>query len=157
PGRSGRPGRSRSGRPRFLPGDDEGPEPPRFRAWIDAVLTGFEPAASTLTGWRALLTAPQDHSRASPGEPASGTNTLPGFSSGSRRRSSAVPAHPALVPHRSVGRVDGPVLTEHQEAVEGPGEPAVVRDGEHRPLEPVQGRLQRLGRLHVEVVGRLVE
>ncbi len=25
-----------------------------------AVLTGFEPAASTLTGWRALLTAPQD-------------------------------------------------------------------------------------------------
>src|SRR5690606_25301505 len=26
----------------------------------DAVLTGFEPAASTLTGWRALQTAPQD-------------------------------------------------------------------------------------------------
>ena len=26
-----------------------------------AVLTGFEPAASTLTGWRALQTAPQDH------------------------------------------------------------------------------------------------
>ncbi|CAG6394773.1 hypothetical protein SCOCK_30006 [Actinacidiphila cocklensis] len=25
-----------------------------------AVLTGFEPAASTLTGWRALQTAPQD-------------------------------------------------------------------------------------------------
>src|SRR6267154_2199997 len=26
-----------------------------------AVLTGFEPAASTLTGWRALLAALQDH------------------------------------------------------------------------------------------------
>src|SRR2546425_6886092 len=26
----------------------------------EAVLTGFEPAASTLTGWRALQTAPQD-------------------------------------------------------------------------------------------------
>src|SRR5699024_4332545 len=31
---------------------DTGPSP--------AVLTGFEPAASTLTGWRALQTAPQD-------------------------------------------------------------------------------------------------
>ncbi len=27
---------------------------------LQAVLTGFEPAASTLTGWRALQTAPQD-------------------------------------------------------------------------------------------------
>ena len=30
------------------------------RERIAAVLTGFEPAASTLTGWRALQTAPQD-------------------------------------------------------------------------------------------------
>src|SRR5262249_44063682 len=33
-----------------------GTEPHHHRA----VLTGFEPAASTLTGWRALQTAPQD-------------------------------------------------------------------------------------------------
>ena len=28
---------------------------------VRAVLTGFEPATSTLTGWRALLAALQDH------------------------------------------------------------------------------------------------
>ncbi len=40
-------------------GTRESPDPrdPGFRT---AVLTGFEPAASTLTGWRALQTAPQD-------------------------------------------------------------------------------------------------
>ena len=40
--------------PTELPGRGPAREPP------NAVLTGFEPAASTLTGWRALQTAPQD-------------------------------------------------------------------------------------------------
>jgi hypothetical protein len=35
-----------------------------------AVLTGFEPATSTLTGWRALQAALQDHLHCSPTWPA---------------------------------------------------------------------------------------
>ncbi len=35
---------------------------------LQAVLTGFEPAASTLTGWRALQTAPQDQAIAAVSE-----------------------------------------------------------------------------------------
>src|SRR5258708_12883644 len=37
-----------------------GPDGPRRRPAL-AVLTGFEPATSTLTGWRALPAALQDH------------------------------------------------------------------------------------------------
>src|SRR5258708_39014853 len=37
-----------------------GPDGPRRRPAL-AVLTGFEPATSTLTGWRALRAALQDH------------------------------------------------------------------------------------------------
>src|SRR5260221_10286356 len=35
--------------------------PRRVAPLTGAVLTGFEPATSTLTGWRALLAALQDH------------------------------------------------------------------------------------------------
>ena len=38
-----------------------------------------------------------------------------------------------------------------------PGEPAVVGHREHRAVEGLQRLLQRLGRQHVEVVGRLVQ
>src|SRR6266513_2396343 len=43
---------------------------PRPAALARAVLTGFEPATSTLTGWRALQAALQDHTCCSPPGPA---------------------------------------------------------------------------------------
>src|SRR5579859_4003125 len=49
--------------PTELP-DRAGDLRPRYRA----VLTGFEPATSTLTGWRALLAALQDHACPPTGE-----------------------------------------------------------------------------------------
>ena len=51
---------------------------------------------------------------------------------------------------RAVGAV-------HQEPVEAAGEPAVVGDGEDGALERLEAVLERLGGLHVEVVGGLVE
>ena len=57
----------------------------------------------------------------------------------------------------SVGLVDRAVRAVDQEPVEAAGEPAVVGHREHRALEGLEPLLQRLGRLHVEVVGRLVE
>ena len=42
---------------------------------IPAVLTGFEPATSTLTGWRALQAALQDHRSAQP-SPARAPNGI---------------------------------------------------------------------------------
>ena len=68
-----------------------------------------------------------------------------------------VPADPALVPDRLVGLVDPAVGAEDEEAVEAAGEPAVVGDREDGALEGVEAVLERLGRLQVEVVGRLVE
>ena len=68
-----------------------------------------------------------------------------------------VALHPPLVPHRTVGLVDRAVRAVHQEPVEAAGEPAVVGHRDHGAVEGLQALLQRLGRLHVEVVGRLVE
>ncbi len=56
-GGRGEEGRGRTGKGRRTA---NGPSPLGTRAVARAVLTGFEPAASTLTGWRALQTAPQD-------------------------------------------------------------------------------------------------
>ena len=50
-----------------------------------------------------------------------------------------------------------PSGAEHEEPIERPREPAVVRDGEHGALEAVQRLLERFGRDEVEVVGRLVQ
>src|SRR5690606_40938599 len=52
---------------------------------------------------------------------------------------------------------DPAVAAEDQEPVEGAGEPAVVGDGQDRALERLQALLERLRRLQVEVVRRLVE
>src|SRR5690606_19318779 len=52
---------------------------------------------------------------------------------------------------------DGPVRPHLEEAVEGPGEPAVMGDCDHRPLEGGERRLQRLGRVQVEVIGRFIQ
>ena len=72
-------------------------------------------------------------------------------------RRSAGPPHPAGVPHR-LGRLDDlAVGAEHEEPVEPAREPAVVGHREHRALERGEPGLQRLGRVQVEVVGRLVE
>src|SRR5690606_8155905 len=57
------PGPARPGAPvgECGAGNAEGPRSLAGAGLLDdAVLTGFEPAASTLTGWRALQTAPQD-------------------------------------------------------------------------------------------------
>ena len=62
-----------------------------------------------------------------------------------------------FVPDRLIRLVHRTVRTEDQKAVEASGEPAVVGDRDHGALEGVQARLQCLGRLQVEVVGRLVE
>src|SRR4051794_28693155 len=65
--------------------------------------------------------------------------------------------HPRLVEDGLGGLVDPAVGAEDHEPVEGPGEPAVVGDGENGALERGERLLQGLGREDVEVVGRLVE
>ncbi len=51
---------------------------------------------------------------------------------------------PLLVPDRLIGLVHRAVGPEDEEPVERAGEPAVVRDGEHGPLEPRESRLRAL-------------
>ncbi len=67
------------------------------------------------------------------------------------------PGHPALVPDRDVALDDPAVGREDEEPVQPSREPPVVRHGEHRALERLERVLQRLRRVQVEVVGRLVE
>ncbi len=62
-----------------------------------------------------------------------------------------------LVPGRLGGLADVAVRREDQEPLEGPGEPAVVGNREHRALVGIQALLQRLGARQVKVVRRLVE
>ena len=69
----------------------------------------------------------------------------------------ASPLDPALVPHRTVGLVDLAVGAVDEEPVEPAREPAVVGHREHGSLERLEPLLERLGGLHVQVVGRLVE
>src|SRR6516164_6322563 len=64
---------------------------------------------------------------------------------------------PCLVPYRLGGLADLAVGAEDQEPVEGAREPAIVGDREDRALVGLKAGLQRLGRLQVQVVGRLVE
>src|SRR4029078_2261207 len=59
-----------------------------------------------------------------------------------------------LVEHRLAGLVDPPRRAEDEEPGDRTGEPAVVRDGENGALERLECLLQRLGRQHVQVVGR---
>ncbi len=62
-----------------------------------------------------------------------------------------------FVPDRLLGLVDRTIGAEHQEPVEAAREPAVVGDRDYRALERLKPLLQRLGRLDVEVVRRLVQ
>ena len=48
-------------------------------------------------------------------------------------------------------------MKDHQEAVHAAQEGTVVRHGDDRALETLQCPLERLRRIDVEVVGRLVE
>jgi hypothetical protein len=72
-------------------------------------------------------------------------------------RTSPSTVHATFVPYRFSRLVDPAVFAEDQVPVEAAGEPAVVSDGENRALERLQTRLEGLGRLDVEIVGRLVE
>ena len=65
--------------------------------------------------------------------------------------------YPLFVPHGLWGFVDAAVGTEHHEPVEGAGEPAVVRHRQDGAFEVVDGPLERLRRVQVQVVRRLVE
>ena len=76
---------------------------------------------------------------------------------GARRAGLTGARDPSLVPHRPGRLAHAAVRAEHEEAVERPREPPVVRHGEHRALETRERVLERLGRDEVEVVGRLVE
>src|SRR6478752_2349340 len=62
-----------------------------------------------------------------------------------------------FIPDRFGRFIDLAVRAEDQEAVEGPGEPAVVSDGQDLSLEVVDGPFQCLGRVQVQVVRGLVE
>src|ERR1700756_3465733 len=70
---------------------------------------------------------------------------------------SAGAADPGFIPDRLQRLADHAVRAEDEEAVEGPREPAVVSDREDGPLVALKPVLERLGRLQVEVVRRLVE
>ena len=67
------------------------------------------------------------------------------------------PNHPLLVPDRGLGFIDLAVGTEHQEAVEAAGEPAVVGDGENGSFERFDGLFQGFGGVQVQVVSGLIE
>ena len=102
---------------------------PKMWGLPTAVLTGFEPAASTLTGWRALQTAPQDLA----GE------HRPFPRRAARQDSTPVPAHRAnslcaTGRSRAAGRERGPrSLTE-------PPRPPPSRCVCRRPGTPYRGR-----------------
>jgi hypothetical protein len=49
------------------------------------------------------------------------------------------------------------ILGDDEKAIEAPGKPPVVRDSDHGVLEPVEAVLEGLCRVHVQVIGRLVE
>src|SRR6266511_3891882 len=68
----------------------------------------------------------------------------------------AIGEESADIPDRLCGLDHLSVTTEMQEPVKGPGEPPVVGDRQHGPLERRQPLLQRFGAGHVEVVRRLV-
>src|SRR5919112_4015202 len=61
----------------------------------------------------------------------------------------------SFVPHRLGRLVNAAVGAEDQKPVEAASEPAVMSDGHYRSVEEVESMLERLGRLDVEVVGRL--
>ncbi len=62
----------------------------------------------------------------------------------------------AVVVKVAVDLCDGPVLDDPELALRLPDEPLVVRDEDHAALELVHRLRQRLDRLHVKVVRRLV-
>lgn len=70
---------------------------------------------------------------------------------------SALAGHPRFVPHRLVAGHDAAVGSEDQETIHAPGEPPVMCHGQDRAFEGRKRILQRLRRMQVKVVCRLVE
>src|SRR5688500_6421680 len=120
----------------------------RRRTDPPAPISGTRVAARAPPNWTDTIPPSTSSGAGTTSDPRDTTATLGG---------SAGTAYAALVPHGAVGLVDRPVGAVDQEAVEAAREPAVVGDREHGALEPREALFQRLRRLHVQVVGRLVE
>src|ERR1019366_235195 len=70
---------------------------------------------------------------------------------------SPLPVHARLVPDRSGCLVHTAIGPEYHEPVKRPGEPAIVRHGQHRARVGLQALLQCLGAGQVEFVGGLIQ
>jgi len=62
-----------------------------------------------------------------------------------------------LIPDGAVGLAHPPVGTQYEKAVEATSEPTIMRHGNHRALKRLQRSLQGVGRVQIEVVGRLIK